>query len=79
MTSAITHFTAPTVGTDLSLTFSAFGLGWGYAASKLPRDVMIKALGVKATTREQLLAAFELNWAEIALAAGRHGWSDDGE
>ncbi|WP_322041442.1 hypothetical protein [Burkholderia diffusa] len=79
MTAAITHLTTPIVKDDLSLSFSAFGNGWGFVACKLPLEVALETLHAESTTPTHLVAAFEANRAKIALAIGRHGMSDNGK
>ncbi|WGS40341.1 hypothetical protein LFL97_11340 [Burkholderia sp. JSH-S8] len=70
--------TYPVVCDDLSLSFSAYGNGWGYVAIKLPADVVREKLGTNAATPEQLLIAFESNREKVTLAVGRHKLPDDG-
>ena len=68
MPDAITHLTPPIVWEDSSLHFSGYGNQWGYAAFKLPADVICEKLGAQAPTPDQLLAAFENNKERIAFA-----------
>ncbi|WP_321781912.1 hypothetical protein [Burkholderia pyrrocinia] len=78
MTDSATCLTYPVVCDDLSLSFSAYGAGWGYVAIKLPADVIREKLGANTATHEQLLAAFESNRVRIAVAINRHALPNDG-
>ncbi|WP_412026225.1 hypothetical protein [Burkholderia cepacia] len=78
MTQSAACLTYPVVCDDLSLSFSAYGTGWGYVAIKLPADVIREKLGAHTATPEQLLAAFESNRERIAVAVNRHALPSDG-
>lgn len=75
---ATTCLTHPVVCNDLSLSFSAYGPGWGYVAIRLPVDVIRDKLGAESTTPEQLLVAFESNRDRIAGAVNRRTLPNDG-
>lgn len=72
MTDSATCLTHLVVGDDLSLSFSAYGPGWGYVAIKLPADVVREKLGAETATPTQLLSAFESNREKITVAVNRH-------
>lgn len=78
MTDSTTCLTYPVVCDDLSLSFSAYGTGWGYVAIKLPADVIRAKLGANTATPEQMLTAFESNREKIAVAVNRHALPNDG-
>ncbi|WP_162631696.1 hypothetical protein [Burkholderia sp. JP2-270] len=78
MTDPTTCLTYPIVCDDLSLSFSAYGTGWGYVAIKLPADIIREKLGANMATREQMLAAFESNRDKITIAVHRHALPSDG-
>ncbi|WP_201752444.1 hypothetical protein [Burkholderia pyrrocinia] len=78
ITDSATCLTHPIVCDDLSLSFSAYGPGWGYVAIKLPADVIRERLGASTATPEQLLIAFECNREKITVAVNRHALPNDG-
>ncbi|MPV67457.1 hypothetical protein [Burkholderia sp. BE17] len=78
MTDSATCLTYPVVCDDLSLSFSAYGTGWGYVAIKLPANIIREKLGANTATPEQLLTAFESNREKIAVAVNRHALPNDG-
>lgn len=78
MTAPATCLTYPIVCDDLSLSFSAYGTGWGYVAIKLPSDIIREKLGAHTATPEQLLTAFESNREKIVVAVNRHALPNDG-
>ncbi|WP_128841707.1 hypothetical protein [Burkholderia catarinensis] len=78
MTDSATCLTYPIVGDDLSLSFSAYGAGWGYVAIKLPADVIREKLGAETAAPTQLLTAFESNREKITVAVNRHALPKDG-
>lgn len=78
MTDLATRLTCPIVCDDLSLSFSAYGTGWGYVAIKLPSDIIRDKLGADTATPEQLLTAFESNREKITVAVNRHALPNDG-
>ncbi|MBJ9625984.1 hypothetical protein KTE65_30450 [Burkholderia multivorans] len=71
--------TSPIVCDDLSLSFSAYGTGWGYVAIRLPAEVIREKLSGSAAAPEHLLNAFERNRDKIAVAVNRHALPDDGQ
>ncbi|MFJ1211578.1 hypothetical protein [Burkholderia pyrrocinia] len=78
MTDSATCLTYPIVCDDLSLSFSAYGTGWGYVAIKLPSDIIREKLGANTAAPEQLLTAFESNRDKITIAVNRHALPSDG-
>ncbi|PRG08723.1 hypothetical protein C6Q17_19795 [Burkholderia contaminans] len=78
MTDSPICLTPPIVCDDLSLSFSAYGPGWGYVAIRLPAEVIREKLSASAAAPEHLLNAFERNRDKIAVAVNRHALPDDG-
>ncbi len=78
MTDHTTCLTYPIVCDDLSLSFSAYGTGWGYVAVKLPANIIREKLGANTATPEQLLTAFESNRDRITIAVNQHALPSDG-
>ncbi len=74
-----TRLTAPTLCDDASLHFSAFRQGWGYAAFKLPVDVICTMLGNAGATADQILAGFEEHKERISIAIARRELHTDGK
>ena len=74
-----TRLTAPILCDDASLHFSAFRQGWGYAAFKLPVDVICNMLGNAGATSDQILAGFEQNKERISDAIARLERQPDGK
>ncbi|CAN0626336.1 conserved protein of unknown function [Burkholderia multivorans] len=74
-----TRLTAPILRDDASLHFSAFRQGWGYAAFKLPVDVLCNMLRTPGATSEQILAGFEKNKERISDAIARLELHTDGK
>lgn len=72
MTDSATCPTSPVVCDDPSLSFSAYGTGWGTL------HVIRETLGANTATPEQLLTAFESNREKIAVAVNRHTLPNDG-
>ncbi|WP_137909989.1 MULTISPECIES: hypothetical protein [unclassified Burkholderia] len=79
MTDSLICLTSPIVGDDLSLSFSAYGPGWGYVAIRLPAEVVREKLDASATASEHLLNAFESNRDKITVAVNRHTLPSDGQ
>ncbi|WP_322023804.1 hypothetical protein [Burkholderia sp. BCC1977] len=78
MTGSAICLTSPIVDDDLSLSFSAYGPGWGYVAIKLPADIIREKLGAETAAPTQLLTVFESNRQKITAAVNRHALPSNG-
>ncbi|WP_269504927.1 hypothetical protein [Burkholderia sp. IMCC1007] len=78
MTDHTTCLTYPIACDDPSVSFSAYGTGWGHVAVKLPAEVIREKLGANTATPAQSLAAFESNRDKITIAVNQHAGPSDG-
>lgn len=60
--------TPPVLSTAATLSFSAYGFGWGYRSFSLPYETVRERLGARDATEKQMKLAFELNQRRILQA-----------